>query len=249
MSTAAQASRFFPKGAVGSIWRFFGIAAMASLLAVATTATAADPAPARDRDILWKIVSSCLGPENADYCRRCIAPRAGSACPEAQTCEATTEVWAQNGEFVAMRDIKMCSCPAGFVHGLALPRTRIRGIDASPLPDGIWAFAWTEAQKKIADASTIALVVNSARGRTQDQLHVHLVRLRDDARRNFSARATSVAELGEVWRVAGQLAAKPPALEDYNVLVASDLNGGFAVLVDGNDKTSMERAYTLRVCR
>jgi CDP-diacylglycerol pyrophosphatase len=247
MNLAAQAILFGLEGA--RLLRMSFPAAVALLLVLSAAASAADPAPARDRDILWKIVSSCLGPVDADYCRRCIAPRAGGTCPEAQSCEATTEVWAQNDEFVAIRDIKMCSCPADFVHGLALPRARIRGIDASPLPDGIWAFAWAAAQEKIADASTIALVVNSARGRTQDQLHVHLVRLRDDARRNFSARATSVAGLDEVWRAASRLAANPPALEDYNVLVASDLKGGFAVLVDGNDKTSMERAYTLRICR
>jgi CDP-diacylglycerol pyrophosphatase len=229
--------------------RFCCTAAIALLVAAGSTAVATDAAPQKDRDILWKIVSGCLGPEDADYCQRCLAPRAGSACTRNQGCENTTEIWEQNDEFVAMRDIKMCSCPAGFVHGLALPRKRIRGIGASPLPDGIWAFAWAVAQRKIDDASTIALVVNSARGRTQDQLHVHLVRLVDDARRNFSARQTPVTGLDEVWRAASQLAANPPALEDYNVLVTSDLHGGFEVLVEGSHKMSLERAYTQRVCR
>jgi len=234
---------------MNGLFRFFFLAAAALAVSAASAAGAADAAPQRDRDILWKIVSGCLGPEDAEYCQRCAAPRAGSACVRNQGCENTTEIWEQNDEFVAIRDIKMCSCPAGFVHGLALPRSRIRGIEASPLPNGIWGFAWTVAQRKIADAATIALVVNSARGRSQDQLHVHLVRLREDARRNFSARSTQVSGLDDIWGTASRLAAREPALADYNVLVASDQKGGFEVLVEGNDKTSLERAYTQRVCR
>jgi CDP-diacylglycerol pyrophosphatase len=141
----------------------------------------------------------------------------------------------------------MCNCPAGFVHGLALPRARLRGIEASPLPDGIWAFAWTVAQQKIADASTIALVVNSARGRSQDQLHIHLVRLREDARRDFRGRMASVPHLDDVWRAVSRLAGNRPALADYNVLVAGRPEGGFEVLVEGNDR-SLERSYTQRTC-
>ena len=104
------------------------------------------------------------------------------------------------------------------------------------------------AQGKIADDATIALVVNSARGRTQDQLHVHLVRLRDDARQNFTGRMASVLRLDDVWSAVSQLAANQPPLQDYNVLVVSSLNGGFEVLVESNDM-SLERTYTQRTCR
>jgi CDP-diacylglycerol pyrophosphatase len=200
------------------------------------------------RDKLWRIVATCLGPEDAGYCQRCDSPRTDTACPQSRRCEDTTEVWGETNEYVAIRDIKMCSCPAGFVHGLALPRTKVKGIEASPLPHGIWAFAWAVARGKIADDSTIALVVNSARGRTQDQLHVHLVRLNGDARQSFTGRMASVLRLDEVWSAASQLAANEPPLKDYNVLVTSDLKGGFEVLVESNDK-SLERTYTQRACR
>jgi CDP-diacylglycerol pyrophosphatase len=200
------------------------------------------------RDKLWSIVSTCLGPADAGYCRRCDSPRADAGCEPVRQCEGATELWAETSEFVAIRDIKMCSCPAGFVHGLALPRARIPGIEASPLPDGIWAFAWSVAQGKIGDDSSIALVVNSVRWRTQDQLHVHLVRLREDARRNFSGRMATVRRLDEVWSAVAKLAANPPALQDYNVLVASNPGGGFGVLVETIDK-SLERVYTQRACR
>lgn len=220
----------------------------AGVLFFAGTVAAQSAGEGGSRDRLWRIVAACLGPEDAEYCRRCDSPRVDSACPLNRRCEDTTEVWGETNEYVAIRDIKMCSCPAGFVHGLALPRARVKGIEASPLPHGIWAFAWTVAQGKIADDSTIALVVNSARGRTQDQLHVHLVRLRDDARRNFAGRMAPVLRLDDVWSAASRLAANQPPLKDYNVLVASNLKGGFEVLVEGNDK-SLERTYTQRTCR
>lgn len=200
------------------------------------------------RDTLWRIVSNCLGPKDAEYCRRCDSPRIDAACPNKRRCENTTEVWDETDEFVAIRDIKMCSCPDGFVHGLALPRARLKGIEASPLPDGIWAFAWAVARTRIDDEATIALVVNSARGRTQDQLHVHFVRLREDARQNFTGRMKPVPRLDDVWSAVSQLAANQPPLKDYNVLVAGNLNGGFEVLVESNDK-SLERTYTQRTCR
>lgn len=200
------------------------------------------------RDILWRIVGACLGPENAEYCRRCDSPRVDSACPHKHRCEDTTEVWGETNEYVAIRDIKMCSCPAGFVHGLALPRSKVKGIEEAPLADGIWTFAWGVARGKIADESSIALVVNSVRTRTQDQLHVHLVRLREDARQNFSGRITVVPRLDDVWSAARRLAANQPPLKDYSVLVAGNLKGGFEVLVEANHK-SVERAYTQRTCR
>jgi CDP-diacylglycerol pyrophosphatase len=227
----------------------FCIRALATcVLFLAGTTAALSAGDGGSRDKLWRIVSTCLGPEDAGYCQHCDSPRVETACPHGRRCEDTTEVWHETTEYVAIRDIKMCTCPGGFVHGLALPRTQVKGIEASPLPNGIWAFAWAVAQGKITDDSTIALVVNSTRGRTQDQLHVHLVRLRDDARQNFTGRMASVLRLDDVWSAVRQLAANEPHLKDYNVLVASNLKGGFEVLVEGNAK-SLERTYTQRTCR
>ena len=218
----------------------------ALLFACAPAATSAAEGSARDT--LWRIVSTCLNTTAADYCQRCDSPRTDSACAQERRCENTTEVWDESSEYVAIRDIKMCSCPAEFVHGLAIPRDKIKGIEAPQRPDGIWSFAWTVAQRKIAEDATIALVVNSVRGRSQDQLHVHLVRLRSDARENFTGRMGTVARLDEVWTAATRLAADQPPLQDYNVLVASNLKGGFGVLVEANTK-SLERTYTQRTCR
>ena len=217
------------------------------LVFCAGIAAAAAAGEARSRDKLWEIVSTCLGPEDAGYCARCASPRVGSACQSGGRCEQTTEVWAEDTEYVALRDIKMCSCPAGFVHGLALPRAPVKGVEAPQRPDGIWAFAWAAAQRKIGDDASIALVVNAARHRTQDQLHLHLLRLRGDARRDFGGRLASVPRLDQVWSAASRLAAEQQPLDDYGVLVASDLRGGYTVLVESSDK-SVERSYTQRIC-
>ena len=227
--------------------RFLRLFFLTAIALLVSTASAADATRPRDRNVLWKIVSACLGPEDADYCQRCISPRAGSACAGKQRCEDTSELWDTNDEFVAMRDIKMCACPAGFVHGLVIPRAAVSGVEARPLPQGIWPFAWAAARKKIDDPAAIALVVNSARQRAQDQLHVHLVRLRADARRNLSGRTTSVAGLEEVWNAVSRLAADNPPLDDYSVLVANDLHGGYLVLIAGNER-NLERSMTHRIC-
>ncbi len=219
----------------------------AGMLFFAGTLPAVSAGEGRSRDTLWNIVTTCLGPEDAEYCRRCATPRAGSACSSGRRCEETTEVWAETREYVALRDIKMCSCLPEFVHGLALPRTPVTGVEALQRPDGIWAFAWAVAQDKIRDDDATALVVNSARLRTQDQLHVHLVRLRNDARLRFSGRLAPVLRLDQVWGAATRLAAEQPPLNDYGVLVTSDLKGGYVVLVESNER-SLERSYTQRTC-
>ncbi len=247
MSLAAQTTRFTLNGVMNALVRVCCLVEIALLVALTSAANAADAARPRDRNILWKIVSACLGPEDADYCRRCISPRADSACAGKQRCEHTTELWEATDEFIAMRDIKMCSCPAGFVHGLAIPRAAVKGIEAPQLPQGIWSFAWAVARRKIDDAAEIALVVNSARQRSQDQLHVHLVRLRSHARRNFSGRMASIPGLDDVWGAVNGLAGSDPPLDDYSVLVASDLKGGYLVLVAGNER-NLERGMTHRVC-
>ena len=219
----------------------------AGVLYFAGTHSAVSAGGGHSRDTLWNIVATCLGPEDTEYCLRCATPRVGSACSGGRRCEETTDVWAKSSEYVAIRDIKMCSCPAGFVHGLAIPRMPVKGVEALQRPVGIWAFAWAVAHDKIRDDSSIALVVNSARLRSQDQLHVHLVRLQNDARQRFSGRLAPVLRLDEVWGAATRLAAEQPPLNDYGVLVASDLKGGHVVLVESNDR-SLERTYTQRTC-
>jgi len=199
------------------------------------------------RDALWEIVSNCLDPTVADYCQRCRWPRIETTtCHHDGKCTDTTDVWAETGDYAAIRDLKMCGCPEGFVHGLVIPRARVTGIEDPKRPDGIWRFAWNVAQIKINDPMAIALVVNPARLRSQDQLHVHILRLKIDARQRLSELpASRLLDLDEVWRAAGRSAAEIN-LDDYGVIVLSHPDGGFMVRVE---KNSPEWLYTEGTCR
>lgn len=220
------------------------LALTVALLVAAAAACATPPAPPA-RGVLWHLVEQCLDPAAPDYCARCRVPLAGT-CGPARGCEDTTEVWAQTPEYVAIRDVKMCGCPAGFVHGLAIPRTPVTGVEDPRRPPGIWRFAWDVARARIAEADDIGLAANPGERRSQDQLHIHLVRLQPDARARLAGRSpVRVAELDGVWDAATRHAGTP-ALAGRGVLVVRDPAGGFLVVTDA---TSIERTYTVGRCR
>jgi CDP-diacylglycerol pyrophosphatase len=154
-------------------------------------------------------------------------------------------VWGVTREYVAIRDSKMCGCPADFVHGLAIPRTRVTGVEDPGRPDGIWAFAWEAGRKRIGDEAALALAVNPPGRRSQDQLHVHIVRLLPDARaRLANAVAVRVTSLNEVWRAAAR-GAEAAGIKDYGVLVVREPEGYLVRVEEG----SPEKMYTRARCR
>ena len=200
---------------------------------------------ATGRDVLLEIVTNCVDASPADYCSRCRWPRQGSVCGQPDECRKTTDVWNLTAGFVVIRDVKMCGCPAGFVHGLALPRDRVTGVEDPRRPAGIWQFAWESALARIEPAA-IALVVNPAGRRSQDQLHLHLLRLRPgveaEMRRDLVG---TVRDLADVWTVAARGAAAR-GLGDYGVLVTRPAGDEFLVIVTAG---SPETAYTDWQCR
>jgi CDP-diacylglycerol pyrophosphatase len=218
--------------------RWWGILLAALLLGGCATRSQGN------RDVLWQIVSQCVDISRADYCATCRSPVVGS-CPD-QECRRTTEVWAQTADYVAIRDIKMCGCQnRGFVHGLALPRFRVTGVEDRARPPGIWAFAWDVARTRIDNEREIALVVNPpGLERTQDQLHVHLVRLAPGARARLADLSPArTARLDAVWDAAARHAR---SRTEYGVLVArEDAGAGFIVVTD---PTSPEEQFTIPVC-
>jgi CDP-diacylglycerol pyrophosphatase len=233
----------------GVLMRFSSFRYVRAVLASLLLAAAFLPESAvasESRDALLTIVSSCLDIHAPDYCKHCPAPRIESPCARDLDCKATTEVWEETAAYAVIRDRKMCGCAPGFVHGLVIPRARIRGVEDSRRPDDIWGIAWATARKRIADVDAIALVVNPPGLRTQDQLHVHIVRLRGDARGRFDeARSGLVRDLAEVWSMASKKAGAAN-LRDYGVVVTRGNHGGFLVLVD---EGSPEKLYTLSECR
>ena len=196
-------------------------------------------------DILLDIVRHCVDPKLENYCTRCRAPIAEVACTPETSCKKTTEVWSSNTEYVAIRDIKMCGCPASFVHGLVMPLQVITGVEDPLRPEGIWQYAWDEATLRM-EAEAIALVVNPQNFRSQNQLHVHLVRLKPQARAEFKSMATGTSSnLLSVWKIAAELA-KQQNLPDYGVLVSTQESGGFKVVVT---TVSPGHLFTQYVCR
>jgi hypothetical protein len=236
------------------------------LLALLLLATACGTAVAQSRrDILWNIVNNCLGREAAQHSGECPAPRqmaapapaAASSAEAARYCRKSTEVWGEAGDaFVAFRDIKMCACPDdhSFIHGLALPFSKVTGVEDSRRPEGIWAFAWSVALAKIgaAEKQSIGLAVNPEYGRTQDQLHVHIVRLRPDYLRRIAAhpeqvlRTVPLRDLSQVWDVASPPAG-PSGFRDFGLLLTSDGADGYILRVI-DPAVSPEGEYTRWSC-
>ena len=217
--------------------------ALVFVVSASVAAGAQTPAP---RDVLWEIVTACIDLHAAEYCTHCSLPRTDSPCAHGRECDDTTEVWEETPDYVAIRDVKMCGCKDDFVHGLAIPRSRVTGVEDSKRPNGIWDFAWGVAKKRIKEDAAIALAVNPPGQRSQNQLHVHIVRLAPDARQRFAAAISAhVQSLGDVWGEAKKKAALA-GLQDYGVLVAKEPEGDFLVLIEGQ---SPEKAYTRWKCR
>jgi CDP-diacylglycerol pyrophosphatase len=195
-------------------------------------------------DALHRIVADCLDTSDPRYCSRCPSPQAGY-CRLDYPCSRTTQVWALNQEYVAIRDLKMCGCPAGFVHGLALPRFTVTGVEDPRRPDGIWPFAWDVARARIPEEDEIALAVNPPELRTQAQLHLHLVRLLPGARAQVDAlRPIRVERLEDVWPAAAEHAASRQ-LASYGVILIRGLDGGWLVAAVGG---SPEGSFTRSRC-
>jgi CDP-diacylglycerol pyrophosphatase len=138
----------------------------------------------------------------------------------------------------------MCSCPADFVHGLVLPKQTITGVEDPLRPDAIWPYAWDIATTRIAPDS-IALVINPKNFRSQNQMHIHLVKLKPQARLELQKlRNDEVQNLLQVWTVAKQ-SAQEQKLEDYGVLVMRNASGTFNVVLTAQ---SPGKTYTEYVC-
>jgi CDP-diacylglycerol pyrophosphatase len=199
--------------------------------------------PVARSDILLHIVTQCADPTIQDYCNQCMSPRLEGHCGVSE-CKKTTEVWAMNDQYLAMRDIKMCGCPASFVHGLALPRSVITGVEDPKKPEEIWQFAWDQAMKKM-EPESIALVVNPRGFRSQNQLHIHLLRLSSKAREKLSQNAPIILEnLDRVWSSARQ-SATSKGLNDYGVIVVQTKDQKFMVVTT---EYSPEGAFTQWRC-
>ena len=195
-------------------------------------------------------MSTCVDRAHG-YCR-CPA-FALSCCGDAATPDADV-VWARTKQFVAIRDLKMCGCPAGFVAGLAIPRARVTGIEDPRRPEGIWPFAWDVARTRVADESQIGLAINPKDARTENQMHVHLLRLRPEVRAWLDSSdapgpaGTTMLRLPSLDAVFAAVEARVGAarMADTGILVVRARAGGWVAVI--TDRTSPQ-VFTINRCR
>jgi CDP-diacylglycerol pyrophosphatase len=224
------------------------VVALTAAIAVAGCATSRDH-PGTGPSALWTIVSRCVDRQTAAYCS--CPPFELSCCGNPSTPDADV-VWARTADFVVIRDLRMCGCPPGFVSGLAMPVTRVSGIEDPSRPEGIWPFAWEAARARIPDERAIGLVLNPPDARTQNQMHVHLLRLRAEVRPWLDGEAPAppgvqvipVQDLGAVF-AAVQARVGGDHMRDTGVLVARGRRGGWRAVL--TDRTSPQ-AFTLNRC-
>lgn len=194
---------------------------VAALLAMAIC-----PAAKADPDLLWKIVHErCVPHQRA----------AGTPAPCALVDEA-------HG-FAILKDIK------GTSQYLLIPTTRVTGVEdpqilASGAPN-YFAEAWAnrhytqERLQRRLPRDAFSLAVNSAFGRSQNQLHIHIDCIRADVAAVLQAHQN---EIGTGWRPLNP----PLAGHPYQVrkITADTLDGvnPFA-LVAGRDGAGKAMAY------
>lgn len=147
--------------------------ALCAVWALAAWAVLATPAGAADPDTLWKIVNG-----------QCVPNQKRHHNPEPCT-EVDIRAGIARGH-VVLKDIR------GETQYLLIPTARVTGIESpallAPGAPNYWAPAWKARRHVIARArrplprDAIALVINSQRGRSQNQLHIHVDCVRPDVR-------------------------------------------------------------------
>ncbi|MCQ8241214.1 CDP-diacylglycerol diphosphatase [Rhizosaccharibacter radicis] len=149
---------------------------------------AAGPLRLHDPNVLWKIVHD-----------RCVPEMASTGSPS-PCISVTLDGGAAHG-FAVLKDIR------GQTQYLLIPTARITGIESPALlrpgATNYFARAWdirdlTEkrAGHELPDAD-ILLAINSRRGRTQDQLHIHVDCIRPDV---LAALRRMAPGVGDGWR-------------------------------------------------
>ena len=152
-------------------------AAAACLTAGTARSHAADP------NVLWRIVHSQCVPHQAQF---------GVPIP----CTAVNRA----GGYAILKDIE------GATQFLLIPTARVTGIEdpaiLAPGAPNYWQAAWASINLVQAEADRalpredLSLAINSVRGRTQNQLHIHIDCIRADVR---DALREHAAEIGDSW--------------------------------------------------
>lgn len=138
----------------------------------------------RNPNALWQIVD-----------QKCVPHQRQSGDPS-----PCAQVDLERG-FAVLKDL------VGVAQYLLIPTRRVSGIESpsllSPEAPNDWAPAWDartyveRALGKTLPRSAVSLAINSAWGRTQDQLHIHIDCVRTDVAATLAARR---ADLSPAWQ-------------------------------------------------
>jgi CDP-diacylglycerol pyrophosphatase len=152
---------------------------------VATIATTR----AGDRLALWRIVHEKCAPDQKAN---------GSPAP----CETVDVSSGEDNGVAILKDI------VGVAQFLAIPTRRVTGIEAPEILDpsapNYWRAAWAARRAmetrlgKTLPREAVGLAINSARARSQDQLHIHIDCLSPEVR---STLAAHLSEMSNDWRL------------------------------------------------
>jgi CDP-diacylglycerol pyrophosphatase len=199
------------KGSVGTVFIIFAIV----LLGASPRGRAADP------EALWKIVhDKCVPGEQQN----------GNPAP----CALVDQHEGDAKGYAVLKDI------VGATQYLLIPTARVPGIESDSLlsPDApnYFADAWRErsfterAAGQPLPRQAISLAINSAFGRSQNQLHIHIDCIRTDV---AAVLQRQLGAIGDSW------APLPEPLAGHTYLairvLADDLDGAnpFALVADG----------------
>ena len=153
-------------------------------LALAAWASFGIPASAADPDVLWQIVSQKCVPNQQQR-------------HEPAPCEKVDLTRGVERGHAVLKDID------GDTQFLLIPTARVPGIESPALlmPDApnYWAPAWAARRYVLARAhrrlprDAIGLAINSAKGRSQNQLHIHVDCVRPDLRRYLARHSAGLS--------------------------------------------------------
>jgi CDP-diacylglycerol pyrophosphatase len=160
---------------------------LAACIAFGIQASAADP------DVLWQIVSQKCVPNQQQH-------------HDPSPCETVDLARGVERGHVILKDID------GATQFLLIPTARVTGIESPALlmPDApnYWAPAWRARRYVLARAhrrlrrDAIGLAVNSMKGRSQNQLHIHIDCIRPDLRRYLARHSAGLSRHWSALRLA-----------------------------------------------
>lgn len=197
---------------------FLGLASALYLLALGADPARAQGLPDAQPAASGKAAAACV-----------VAPRPNSLWSLAQCCsrdlasDPGCRYYSAADDFIILKDHSPKK-PAAY---LIIPTMKVTGIEdpqifRPPVAD-FWQFGWQEAQRFVArPAANMALAINSAVGRTQNQLHIHIACVLPEVGHALAANAAKIgsdptAPLGLRFGSSGHL---------YRVIATTGLAGG-----------------------